>query len=119
MTRAPMVQDTCDHYALARLRRFRHSPYDVYEPDPNSIVVHNDREVATRDGTILRVNVSLPATGGPFRAIAGGHRWPLAVATKSADRPVSRRLPRQSKGTATVHWGPDHDARLLVPMIPR
>jgi hypothetical protein len=82
------------------LRRFRHSPADVYEPDPNSIVVHNDREVATRDGTILRVNVSLPATGGPFRAIAvviaGRWLWPRNPLT-----------------------GPDHDARLLVPMIPR
>ena len=62
-------------YAVARLRGFLHSPADVYAPAPGSIVIINDLEVTTRDGTVLRVNAYLPTGDGPFPVLLCAHPY--------------------------------------------
>jgi putative CocE/NonD family hydrolase len=73
-------------------------------------------------GRIVQVDIPLGPSATLFRAgeqlrvvVAGRWLWPR--------NPLTGQFPAayqgRSKGTATLHWGPDHEARLLVPMIPR
>ncbi|CAN5882476.1 CocE/NonD family hydrolase [soil metagenome] len=71
----PWKRPGAARYALTRLRGLLKSPAEVYEPAPDAIVVQRDSEVTTRDGTILRVNVHLPATGGVFPVILCAHPY--------------------------------------------
>ncbi|MBM9469011.1 CocE/NonD family hydrolase [Nakamurella leprariae] len=62
-------------YALTRIRGALRPPVTVTEPDPGSLVVHRDVPVPTRDGTVLRANVFLPAGPGPFPVILCAHPY--------------------------------------------
>jgi predicted acyl esterase len=62
-------------YALTRLLGFLRSPADVYAPAPGAVVMHHDVPVTTRDGTVLRVNVHLPAGDGPFPVLLSAHPY--------------------------------------------
>jgi putative CocE/NonD family hydrolase len=62
-------------YALTRLRGFLRSPVDVYAPRPDTVVVRRDVTVTTRDGTVLRANVYLPAGEGRFPALVCAHPY--------------------------------------------
>lgn len=62
-------------YALARLKGILRPQVTVFEPAPETIVIHRDVEVITRDGTVLRVNVHLPAAGGPFPVVLCAHPY--------------------------------------------
>ena len=61
-------------YALGRLRGFAKPPVTVTEP-PDDIVIDRDAEVATRDGTVLRVNVFRAADAGPRPVIVSAHPY--------------------------------------------
>ena len=61
-------------YALGRLRGFAKPPVTVTEP-PDDIVIDRDAEVATRDGTVLRVNVFRDADEGPRPVIVSAHPY--------------------------------------------
>lgn len=60
-------------YAVTRIRGIMRPPVDVYEPNPESIVVDDDVAVTTRDGTVLRVNVYRPVGAGPFPVLICAH----------------------------------------------
>jgi uncharacterized protein len=62
-------------YALRRLPALLHPPVDVYEPAEDSLSVLRDLPVVVRDGTTLRVNVVLPAGGGPFPVLMSAHPY--------------------------------------------
>ncbi|MFE0751708.1 CocE/NonD family hydrolase [Gordonia sp. NPDC058843] len=62
-------------YAVTRLRGILRPPVEVFEPDPDSIVVERDVEVGTRDGTVLRANVHRPVGDGPFPVILSAHPY--------------------------------------------
>jgi putative CocE/NonD family hydrolase len=62
-------------YALRRLPGLLRPPVQVYEPDAGSLSVLHDLPVMVRDGTTLRVNVYLPADGGPFPVLMSAHPY--------------------------------------------
>lgn len=62
-------------YALGRLRGIARVPVTVHEPAAGSVLVERDRPVATRDGTVLRVNVHLPPSDGPFPTLMCTHPY--------------------------------------------
>jgi uncharacterized protein len=62
-------------YALARLPGLLRPPVAVYQPAPGSVEVLRDLPVAVRDGTVLRVNVVLPAEGGRFPVLLSAHPY--------------------------------------------
>ncbi|BBX68636.1 CocE/NonD family hydrolase [Mycolicibacterium psychrotolerans] len=73
-----------------------------------------------RTGEIVDVDIALGPSATVFRrreqlrlVIAGRWLWPR--------NPLTGQFPgayeRRSRGTATVHWGPERQARLLVPLI--
>ena len=49
--------------------------WSVYEPAAGSLEVLRDLPVAVRDGTVLRVNVVLPAGGGRFPVLMSAHPY--------------------------------------------
>jgi predicted acyl esterase len=71
----PWKRPGAARYALARARGFLHSPADVYVAPPGVVEVRHDVEVVTRDGTVLRVNVHLPAGDGPFPVVLSAHPY--------------------------------------------
>lgn len=71
----PWKRPGAGRYALARLRGLTRSPVEVYEPAPGSVVVRHDVEVTTRDGTVLRVNIHLPASDGRFPVLLCAHPY--------------------------------------------
>ncbi|WP_072803523.1 CocE/NonD family hydrolase [Rhodococcoides yunnanense] len=62
-------------YALTRLRGIARPPVEVFEPAPGSIVIENDAEIVTRDGTVLRANVYRPTGDGPFPVLLCAHPY--------------------------------------------
>lgn len=71
-------------------------------------------------GQIVEVNVPLGPSATVFRAgeklrlvVAGRWLWPR--------NPLTGQFPGAyrslSRGSATLHWGPDREARLLVPVV--
>ncbi|KRE30296.1 hydrolase [Mycobacterium sp. Soil538] len=73
-----------------------------------------------RAGEVVDVDIALGPSATVFRrgeqlrlVIAGRWLWPR--------NPLTGQFPgayeRRSRGTATVHWGPERQARLLVPVI--
>ena len=62
-------------YALARLPGLLRPPVQVYEPARGSLEVLGDLPAAVRDGTVLRVNVVLPAGGGRFPVLMSAHPY--------------------------------------------
>ena len=62
-------------YARMRLRGIIKPPFEVYRPADGSVVVENNQPVATRDGTILRVNVYRPPGGGRVPVIMCAHPY--------------------------------------------
>jgi predicted acyl esterase len=74
-----------------------------------------------RPGEVVRVDIPLGPSSTLFRAgeqlrlvVAGRWLWPR--------NPLIGQFPaayeRRSRGTCTLHWGPDRQARLLIPVIP-
>ena len=61
-------------YALGRLRGFAKPPVTVTAP-PENIVINRDVEVATRDGTVLRVNVFRTADEARRPVIVSAHPY--------------------------------------------
>ena len=58
-------------YALRRLSGLLlHPPVIIYEPAAGSVSVLRDLPAAVRDGTVLGVNVVLPAGGGRFPVLS-------------------------------------------------
>lgn len=73
-----------------------------------------------RPGEIVQVDIPLGPSATLFRAgdrlrvvVAGRWLWPR--------NPLTGQFPAAyesgPRGTATLHWGPDHPARLLIPVI--
>ena len=62
-------------YALRRVPGLLRPPTDVYQPDADSLTMLRDIPVTVRDGTILRVNVVLPAGPGPFPVLLSAHPY--------------------------------------------
>ncbi|MGH3958291.1 CocE/NonD family hydrolase [Mycobacterium sp.] len=62
-------------YALQRLRSVLRCPVEVYVPAPGAVVVRRDVPATTRDGTVLRTNVFLPAGDGPFPVLLCAHPY--------------------------------------------
>jgi predicted acyl esterase len=77
-------------YALRRLTGLLHPPVIIYEPTAGSVSVLRDLPVAIRDGTVLGVNVVLPAGGGRFPVLSrrtGFHIIKKCCPKRSARRP--------------------------------
>ena len=62
-------------YAARRLPGLLRPPVSVYEPPAGELSVLRDLPVVVRDGTILRVNVVLPAGGGRFPVLMTAHPY--------------------------------------------
>ena len=62
-------------YAAIRLRSIVRPPVTVIEPPAGSVIVDHDCPVATRDGTVLRVNVHRPPGDGPFPVLLCAHPY--------------------------------------------
>jgi uncharacterized protein len=62
-------------YALRRIPGLLRPPVIVDEPDAGTVQVLRDLPAATRDGTVLRVNVVLPPAGGPFPVLMSAHPY--------------------------------------------
>src|ERR1700757_3389663 len=62
-------------YALERLRGFVRSPADVYPAEPTAGAIDDNVAVATRDGTVLRVNVYRRSGDGPFPVLLCAHPY--------------------------------------------
>lgn len=75
-------------YALSRLRNVVRPPVTVFEPEPGTVVADRDVGVATRDGTVLRVNVYRPPGDGQFPVLMSAHPY-------GKDKLPRRRLPLQ------------------------
>jgi putative CocE/NonD family hydrolase len=74
-----------------------------------------------RTGEIVAVDLALGASSTRFRAgeqlrlvVAGRWLWPRNPLT--GQFPAAYRT--KQAGTCTIRWGPEHDAHLLVPVIP-
>jgi len=74
-------------YAAARIRGVLHPPVSVTEPPEGLLTVDRDVPVATRDGTVLRVNVHRPPDGRPRPVVLCAHPY-------GKDRLPERSLPR-------------------------
>ncbi|HWJ61976.1 MAG TPA: CocE/NonD family hydrolase [Acidimicrobiales bacterium] len=72
-------------------------------------------------GEVVPVDIALGASSTQFRR---GDRLRLVVAGRwlSPRNPLFGQFPANyrttKRGTCTLHWGPDHDAHLLAPVIP-
>ena len=72
-------------------------------------------------GEVVAVDVALGPSATLFRA---GEQLRLVVAgrwlcpTQSAYRPIPAAYLNSPRGRVTLHWGPRHDAHLLIPEIP-
>src|SRR5260221_11932278 len=62
-------------YALRRLPGLLRPAVEVYEPATGSLEMLRDLPVAVRDGTILRVNVVLPAGRSRFPVLISAHPY--------------------------------------------
>ena len=62
-------------YALRRLRGIAWPPVTVFEPAPGTVVLDRDQPVATRDGTVLRVNVHRQPGDGRFPTLLFAHPY--------------------------------------------
>jgi uncharacterized protein len=62
-------------YALRRLPGLLRPPVQVYEPGNESLTILKDLPVTVRAGTVLRVNVVLPAGPGPFPVLLSAHPY--------------------------------------------
>ena len=71
----PWHRQGAARYALARLLGLLRPPVEVYEAASGSPEVLRDLPVAVRDGTVLRVNVVLPAGGGRFPVLMSAHPY--------------------------------------------
>ena len=71
----PWRRPGAGRYALARRPGLLRPPVDVHEPATGSLEVLHDLPVTVRDGTILRVNVVLPAGGGPCPVLLSAHPY--------------------------------------------
>jgi predicted acyl esterase len=71
----PWKRPGAGRYAVARLRSILRPPVTVVDPIPGSVVVDHDVAVATRDGTVLRVNAHRPPGDGPFPVILCAHPY--------------------------------------------
>ena len=74
------------------------------------------------DGEIVPVDIALGASSTLFRrgdqlrlVVAGRWLWPVNPLTGQ----FPARYRTNKRGTCTLHWGPDRDAHLLLPVIPR
>lgn len=72
-------------------------------------------------GQVVPVDIALGASSTVFRSgeqlrlvVAGRWLWPANPLTGQFPARYRTRTP----GTCTLHWGPDHDAHLLLPVIP-
>jgi hypothetical protein len=75
-----------------------------------------------RAGEIVPVDIPLGPSATLFRAgeqlrlvVAARWLWPRNLFT--GQFPAA--FERASRGSCTLHWGPDPDAHLLIPIIPR
>jgi hypothetical protein len=72
-------------------------------------------------GEVVPVDIALGASSTTFRS---GDQLRLVVAGRwlSPANPITGQFPARyrttKRGTCTLHWGPDHDAHLLVPVVP-
>jgi predicted acyl esterase len=62
-------------YAMRRIRGVARIPVTVSATPAGSVVIDLDQAVATRDGTVLRVNVHRPPGDGPFPTIVCAHPY--------------------------------------------
>ena len=62
-------------YALTRLHGALRPPVVVEEPPPGAVQTDHDVGVATRDGTVLHVNVYRPPGAGPFPVLLCAHPY--------------------------------------------
>ena len=70
----------------------------------------------------MPVDITLGPSATLFRAgeqlrlvVAGRWLWPRNLFTGQFPAAYER----VSRGSCTLHWGPDRDAHLLIPVIPR
>lgn len=79
------------------------------------------RREPLRPGQIAAVDIALGPSSTVFRA---GEELRLVVAGRwlSPRNPLTGQFPAhyrtERSGTCVLHWGPDHDAHLLVPIVP-
>jgi predicted acyl esterase len=71
----PWRRPGASRYGLARLPGLVRPPVEVYEPAAGSVRVLHDVPVAVSDGTVLRVNVVLPAEEGRFPVLLSTHPY--------------------------------------------
>lgn len=71
----PWRRPGAGRYALTRLRQMARPLADVHEPAPGAVVFDRDVAVASRDGTVLRVNVHRPPGPGPFAVLLSAHPY--------------------------------------------
>jgi predicted acyl esterase len=67
-------------------------PVIIYEPAAGSVSVLRDLPVAVRDGTVLGVNVVLPAGGGRFPVLMSAHRFHIIKMLSEAVDEAARRV---------------------------
>ena len=99
----------------ASMRALDPEASEPYDPVPTYA-----RRDALRAGQIVQVDIPLGPSATLFRAgeqlrvvVAGRWLWPR--------NPLTGQFPaayeRGPRGISTLHWGPDHVARLLVPVV--
>jgi predicted acyl esterase len=100
----------------ASMRALDESKSRPFEPVP----LFTARE-PLRPGEVVPVDIPLGPSATLFRAgeqlrlvVAGRWLWPRNPLTGQFPAAYEQR----SRGTCTLHWGPDRQARLLVPVIP-
>lgn len=100
----------------ASMRRLDDAASRTFDPVPT----YRRRE-PLRPGDIVQVDIPMGPSATLFRAgeqlrlvVAGRWLWPR--------NPLTGQFPaayeKGPRGTCTLHWGPDHPARLLIPVIP-
>jgi uncharacterized protein len=99
----------------ASLRRLDEPGSRPFDPVPT----FGQRE-PLRQGQVVQADITLGPSATFFRAgetlrlvAAGRWLWPGNLLT--GQFPAA--YPKGPKGRCTVHWGPEHQARLLVPVI--
>jgi putative CocE/NonD family hydrolase len=100
----------------ASLRALDEARSHPYEPVPAFT-----RREPLSPGEVVPVDIPLGASATRFLAgdqlrlvVAGRWLWPRNPLT--GQFPAAYRT--RTKGTCTIHWGPDRDAHLLVPVVP-
>lgn len=94
---------------------------DATTSTPHEPVPTYSRAEPLRAGQIVQVDIPLGPSATLFRAgeqlrlvVAGRWLWPR--------NPLTGQFPaayeKGPKGTCTLHWGPEHPSRLLIPAIP-